>query len=180
MALPLKDGSKRTCDTTLIPSVLSKVRAAERASPMLAERAPRRVSNRAQKPPTQSVYQDLHADFDRPWGLNSPMRPGYEAALHRLASKDPFALIEFDSEELWPIDGEDDSLKLSLGPWPAGSGDGGHLDADMAVTCESSKVVGWIPNVGCSALYDDIFTKPVEDEFLIPHQNAGSSLPDAV
>ena len=68
----------------------------------------------------------------------------------------------------------------SLGPWIAGSGDGGHRDTDMAASCESSKVVGWIPNVGCSALHDDIFTKHVEDDFLIPHQNAGSSLPNAV
>ena len=63
------------------------------------------------------------------------MRPGHEAALACLSRKDPFAILEFDSEEPWPIDGEDEVLEPALGPWTAGRG-------DMAASCESSKVVG--------------------------------------
>jgi hypothetical protein len=122
-----------------------------------------------------SLYRALHANFDGPWVPNSPVKLGSREQSINIPIYRPSTILEFDGDVLWPIDGEEEEAAS----WPF---DGvGELHAThIAASRESSNVVGWIPKDECSELHDDIFTKHVEDAFLTPHQNAGSSLPNAV
>ena len=53
-------------------------------------------------------YCALHANFDGPWGLNSPVRSEPSDLSTNRHMYGPFAIMEFDSEDPWLIDGEEE------------------------------------------------------------------------
>ena len=93
-----------------------------------------------------SVYRALHANFDGPWGPNSPVKPGLLDESKSKPMHGPFSIMEFDGDDPWLIDGEDE--EAAPGPPDPALGDVGERHATYTTaSCESSKVVGWIPNV---------------------------------